>query len=231
MKQKILIRFLVILSFIFIITNNCKKEDDKIIPNTVTDIDGNIYHTVIIGNQTWMVENLKTTKYNDGTTIPLITDNAMWATLNAPAYCWYNTETMIDKNIYGALYNWYAVKTGKLCPVGWHVPTDMEWDILINYLGGECVAGGKLKEKGTTHWFDENVGASNSSGFTALAGGYRECSGQFYEIGLVGKWWTLTKNIDHLNHAYYLMAFNDDPTIIKSYSSFKYGFSIRCIKD
>jgi uncharacterized protein (TIGR02145 family) len=100
----------------------------------VTDKDGNVYHTVTIGTQTWMVENLKTTKYNDGTAIPFITDNSAWANLTTPGYCWYNNDSTTYKNMYGALYNWYAVSTGNLAPKGWHVATDAEWTTLQNYL-------------------------------------------------------------------------------------------------
>ena len=110
-------------------------------PNVV-DIDGNVYHTVTIGTQVWMVENLKTTKYNDGTAIPLVTDNTAWGALTTPGYCWYNNDSATYKNTYGALYNWYAVNTGKLAPTGWHVPTDSEWTVLTTYLGGQSVAGG-----------------------------------------------------------------------------------------
>src|SRR5674476_633708 len=118
--------------------------------NTVTDIEGNVYHTVKIGTQTWMVENLKTTKYKDGTAIPLVTDNKVWINLPTPAYCWYDNDATTYKNTYGALYNWYAVNTGKLAPTGWHIPTDAEWTTLQNYVGGELVAGDKMKA--TTLW-------------------------------------------------------------------------------
>ena len=118
--------------------------------NTVTDIDGNAYHTVAIGTQVWMVENLKTTRYNDGTAIPLVTDSAVWGNLTStPGYCWYNNDMSMYKNLYGALYNWYAVSTEKLAPEGWHVPTNSEWGVLINYLGGDTSAGGAMKETGS----------------------------------------------------------------------------------
>ena len=110
-------------------------------PNVV-DIDGNVYHTVTIGTQVWMVENLKTTRYNDGTAIPLVTDGTAWAALTTPGYCWYNNDSATYKNTYGALYNWYAVNTGKLAPTGWHVPTDSEWTVLTTYLGGESLQAG-----------------------------------------------------------------------------------------
>jgi uncharacterized protein (TIGR02145 family) len=141
------------------------KEDN----NTVKDIDGNVYRTVTIGTQVWMAEDLKTTHYNDGTPIPYVTDHTEWANLKSGAYCWKwsdnNDES--DKNIYGAFYNWYATAE-KLCPVGWHVPTDKDWETLVDFCGGWEIAGGKLKEVGTEHWESPNIGATNEFGFTAL---------------------------------------------------------------
>jgi uncharacterized protein (TIGR02145 family) len=136
----------------------------------VTDIEGNDYTTVTIGTQTWMGENLKTTKLTDGESIPKITENAAWPNLATPAYCWYNNDETAHKKIYGALYNWYTVNTGKLCPTGWHIPSDDEWKTMIAFLGG-AEAGNKLQEVGTTHWTTQNEGATNKSGFTALPGG------------------------------------------------------------
>lgn len=112
----------------------------------LTDIDGNEYHTIEIDTIVWMAENLKTTRYNDGTTIPHVTDPVEWAGLDTPALCFYGNEDYYNKNIYGGLYNWYAVNSGKLCPSGWHVPTDDEWNALTGFLGGESVAGSKLKD-------------------------------------------------------------------------------------
>jgi uncharacterized protein (TIGR02145 family) len=150
--------------------NSGKSSGSKIDNNnTVKDIDGNIYHTVTIGTQVWMVEDLRTTHYNDGTPIPHITDTKEWENLKSGAYCWNcwlnNAES--DKTVYGALYNWYAT-TDKLCPVGWHVSTDEDWEILIDYCGGWEIAGGKLKEAGTAHWESPNIGATNEFGFTAI---------------------------------------------------------------
>lgn len=151
---------------------------------TVTDIDGNTYKTLQIiskgehkGSQTWMAENLKTTKFNDGSAIPL--EIGSWTDLSTPAYCWYNNTD----NTYGALYNWYAVNTEILCPVGWHVPTHEEWEILFSYFGGYTEAGGKLKESGTSHWKSPNTG-TNESGFTALPGGVRDDSHEFDGLGI-----------------------------------------------
>lgn len=138
---------------------------------TVTDVDGNVYQTIGIGSQFWIAENLKTTKYNDGTSIPLVTDNRDWSLLFTPAYCWYNNDEINNKITYGALYNWYTLNTGKLCPSGWHVPNNTEWAVLASYLGGPEVAGGKMKVPGTDYWNSPNTGATNSSGFSAFPGG------------------------------------------------------------
>lgn len=147
-----------------------------------TDIDGNTYYTQTIGSQEWMTENLKTTKLNNGTTIPLVTGDSQWGALTTSGYCWYNNSSNYKKN-YGALYNWYTVNSGKLCPAGWHVATYEEWKTLINYLGGQEVAGGKMKETGTLHWTSTTTGIDNSSGFSALPGGCRGNNGIFYQIG------------------------------------------------
>lgn len=161
---------------------------------TVTDSDGNVYNTVTIGTQVWMAENLRTTKYKDNTAIPLVTDNTAWTNLSTPGYCWYNNDAATNKSTYGALYNWYTVNTGKLCPTGWHVPTDAEWSTLTTCLGGVGVAGGKLKEAGTSHWMSPNVGATNETGFTALPSGYRYAGGTFEYNGLGGWWWSSTES-------------------------------------
>ena len=196
---------------------------------TVTDIDGNIYQYITIGTQTWMVENLKTTRYNDGAAIPLITDNTAWGALRTPGYCWYNDSTTY-RSTYGALYNWYAVNTGKLAPTGWHVPTDAEWTALTTYLGGETVAAGPLKSTGTTYWLSPNTGATNSSGFSALPGGCRN-DVTFTNIGYYGYWWSSTA-MDatnswsrYMNYSYAYVYRNT------SYCYNVYGFSVRCVRN
>src|ERR1035437_864134 len=202
---------------------------------TVKDINGNVYKTVTIGKQVWIAENLKTTKYNDGTTIPLVTENTAWESLTTPAYCW-NKNDATNKNRYGALYNWYTVNTNKLCPRGWHVPTDAEWAILTTYLGGESVAGGKLKETGTTHWESPNTGATNEKGFTALPGGSRNYAGAVNYTGSNviffrsnGCWWSSTGLSDF--NAYYRRLYNSLSEVYSSLSVKQFGYSIRCMKD
>jgi uncharacterized protein (TIGR02145 family) len=197
----------------------------------VSDVDGNSYNVVIIGSQLWMTENLKTTKYSDGTAIPLVTDNTAWNNLTTPGYCWYNNDSASYAQTYGALYNWYTVDNCNLCPTGWHVPSDAEWTALTDYLGGESVAGGKLKESGTANWNEPNTGATNETGFTALPGGYRSHLGIFDDIGEGGGWWSASK--DGPSKAYgRVMGYNHEHVLGGSYDhGFQGGFSIRCVMD
>jgi uncharacterized protein (TIGR02145 family) len=195
--------------------------------NTVTDIDGNVYKTVKIGNQTWMAENLRTIKLNDGTQIPYVADASAWENLRTPGYCWYNND-ISNKVVYGGIYDWYAVNTGKLAPLGWHVPTKAELATLINYLGGEDVAGGKLKETGTSHWNGSNTDATNESGFTALPAGY--CHGRFLHIGNAGFWWSAT--LDNVSsQAWRLWMTNDGSKADLNTQHLEVGLSVRCVKD
>lgn len=196
---------------------------------TVTDIDGYVYHTVTIGTQTWMAEDLKVTKYNSGAIIQNISDDYKWRVTGQGAYCWYNSD-IANKTTNGALYNWYTVNTGNLAPKGWHVPSEKECRILIDFLGGEKQAGGKMKEIGTTHWQNPNTGATNNSGFTALPGGFRfSTNGQFYNIGNNGGWWSSTKQ--SYNNAWSLfLSYKDSKCLIESNVA-TFGFSVRCIKD
>jgi uncharacterized protein (TIGR02145 family) len=195
-------------------------------PDSITDEDGNVYYTVIIGTQTWMQENLKTTSYNDGTSIPLVSDEITWSNLTTPAYCWYDNDEATYGETYGVLYNWYSVHTGKLCPTGWHVPSDAEWNTLISFLG--VFPARKLKEDGTIHWIS-SYKVNNESGFTALPGGKHHNNGAFEQIRYVGYFWTDTEYdaADALNH--YVDHYNDG--IYGSNYSKKNGFSVRCIKD
>jgi uncharacterized protein (TIGR02145 family) len=203
---------------------------------TLKDIDGNLYKSITIGTQVWMAENLKTTKYNDGKVIPLVKDDNAWKALINPAYCWNNNDEISNKNKYGALYNWYTVNTNKLCPKGWHVPTNAEWTTLTTYLGGESIAGGKLKEKGTSHWEDPNFKATNESGFTALPSGSRNWDGAFDYSGSNiiffrsnGCWWSSTELSDF--SAYYRRLYNALTEVYSSLAVKQFGFSVRCLRD
>jgi uncharacterized protein (TIGR02145 family) len=197
---------------------------------TVSDIEHNSYKTIAIGSQVWFAENLKTTKYNDGTAINLVTENSQWLTLITPAYCWYD-NSILNKEMTGAKYNWWVASSGKVCPIGWHVPTDAEFTVLTDYLGGLAVAGGKLKETGTTHWLSPNTGATNSSGFTSLPGGQRtEEGGSFAGMGFYDIWWSSTE--DNELKAWYRSDSWNNTQVFQSAGSLKTrGFSIRCVKN
>lgn len=198
----------------------------------VTDADGNEYSSVRIGTQTWMAENLKTTKYNDGTSISLVTDGDEWKDLTTEAYCWYNNDESSYRETYGALYNWYAVNTGKLCPSGWHVPADAEWTTLTDYLESETYAGGKLKETGAVRWGAPNTGATNESGFTALPGGDRGPDGLFYGLGLGAYWWTSSVAAYNVEiDAYYRFTYYNSDDVERLLFHKSMGQSVRCIKN
>ena len=206
---------------------------------SMIDGDGNIYTSITIGTQVWLKENLKTTKYNDGTLIPNVIDNSKWGALTTGAYCDYD-NTPANSTTYGRLYNWFAVDNnsatkiasngGKnVCPTGWHVPTDVEWTTLTTSLGGESVAGGKLKETGTAHWLSPN-GATNETGFTALPGGYRFDIGTCSYVGSRGFWWSSTE---------YSTTYAWDRSMGYSFASVsrsstdakRSGISVRCLRD
>jgi uncharacterized protein (TIGR02145 family) len=200
------------------------KEPEPAVP---IDGDGNIYNTIKVGSQEWLLENLKTTKLNDGTLIPLVSDPWEWDGLTTPARCWYNNDGDSNKDVYGGLYNWYAINTKKLCPKGWHIPTEDEWNWLFSNFGGTGNAGGKLKESGTMHWNSPNTGADNSYGFTALPGGIRIAIGNstYAQMGTTAHFW-IDNPYAHNIEIYYnrtsigLNGYNPD-----------FGLSVRCIKD
>lgn len=209
--------------------------------NGVRDVMGNHYETVLIGKQIWMAENLVTTQYNDGTDIPLVTDNGTWKFMTSPAYCWFDNDSATYAPDYGALYNWYTVNTGNLCPSGWHVPTDDEWKTMERHLGmtqAQADAtqwrgtdeGGKLKETGTVHWESPNTGATNETGFTALAGGTRGYNGSFGEFGVSAGWWSATAV--PIGFAWTRRLGKSEKRVHRTDSySIRYGFSVRCVKN
>lgn len=253
LKTKVLICKSLVISFLLLATISCRKDNDnnKVTDksNTVTDIDGNIYNTVKIGTQVWMVENLKTTRLNDGTNIPIVTDEMAWAALTTPASCTYKNTTNQDTiNTYGRLYNWYAVNTGKLCPKGWHVPTDNDWKILENYLisngynyDGSTIGNKISKSMASVSLWNysategapgnnDYVSKKNSSGFTALPAGVRDAKQRkFGSIGNYAIWWSSSE---------YDSQTAWDRGVDYSLSSLgslnvnkNYGFSVRCLKD
>jgi uncharacterized protein (TIGR02145 family) len=195
----------------------------------LVDIDGNSYKTVYIGKQQWMAENLKVTKYNNGNIIPNVQDNTDWSNLTTDAWSTINND-LSNNTRFGKLYNWFAVSaiTNNVCPTGWHVPTNAEWDILINYLGGNEVAGSKMKQVGTSNWNSPNDISTNSSLFTALAGAARYSDGNFGAIGHDGNFWSSTEN-DTSNS--WLVYFNQSAIAGKSDQSKKWGLSVRCLRD
>ena len=195
---------------------------------TLADVDGNTYKTVQIGSQTWMAENLKTTKCNDSKLIPLITDANKWQALTTPAYCNYNNDINY-KNTYGALYNWYTVNTGTLCPMGWHIPTTAEWDALREFSGGFMNAGGKLKETGVNHWLGPTSVHTNETGFTALPGGVVADWMTFHSIELNGFWWTSSEHYSSSAFARFMNRYNN--TLENGELGKYYGLSVRCVKD
>lgn len=197
--------------------------------DTMTDQDGNIYKTVTIGSQTWMAENLRTTKYNEGSSIPYVRGNDKWSSLTSGAYC--NTgNTLSDDTIatYGRLYNWYAVNTGRLAPLGWHVPSRLEWMQLTDYLGETANNGIKLKEAGSLHWsWHPYAMATNESGFTALPGGSRK--NNFHSVGYSGCFWSSTLYFPGV--AWYLEMVSAGDYAVISFADKESGFSVRCLKD
>ena len=197
---------------------------------TVSDIDGNVYKTLTIGTQTWMAENLKTTKYRNGdkigTTSPATKDirNEI-----SPQYQWAYDGKENNADTYGRLYTWYTVTDSRgVCPIGWHVPTDAEWSTLTTFLGGEIVAYGKLKETGETHWIKYDTG-SNETFFTALPGGLRNGSGTFVDIGSRGNWWSSAEY--GTSDAWYRLMDYNFSSVYRYLLLKRNGISVRCIKN
>jgi len=198
---------------------------------TIIDYDGNVYDTVTIGNNVWLKQNLKVTHYNNGFPLPNITDDSEWSNLLTGARCYYNNDSATYDSVYGALYNGYAViDANNICPEGWHVSTNAEWQAAETFLGGIGIAGGKMKEAGTTHWASPNTGATNSSGFTGLPGGLRlPDNGDYEYITENGLWWTSTQFNNSMvwgTYLWYLSPSVEHDPVFKNF-----GVSIRCVKD
>jgi uncharacterized protein (TIGR02145 family) len=214
-------------------------DDSNYEKGTVTDLDGNIYITTKIGDQWWMAENLKVTHYRNGDAIPNVTDSEEWISLSSGAYCSYDNA---DSNIatYGLLYNWWAVADShNIAPAGWHVPSDDEWQVLVDYLGGDAVAGGKMKATGTIEggdglWQDPNDGATNESGFSALPGGYRYRSFGGGAFSYVAYFWSSTESSSYGAWDRSLYGDNSDASPSGRYrhgGSKRGGVSVRCVRD
>jgi len=199
---------------------------EKVPVDKFADIDGNTYDTIRIGNQVWMKENLRTSRLNDGTPLALTPYSVEWGLLQKPGYCWYvNHEAFFSLNKYGALYNGYAVQTGKLCPAGWHVPTNADWNELSAYIGWDA-GGGKLREAGTENWAEPNQGATNETGFTALPGGYRDAYYKDYKsFRYTAYFWSSD------NSGSFSLSYGDSRVSGRPSRSVKDGVSVRCVKN
>lgn len=215
--------------------SGCSKKENKnpLKPSfetgTVTDVDGNVYRTVKIDNQWWMAENLKVTHYRNGDAIPEGREGGEWMSLTAGAYCHYNgNSNYVDT--YGRYYNWYAVIDDRnLAPEGWHIPSAAEWKALIDSLGGQYIAGGKMKEAGTVHWASLNEGATNSSGFSGLPAGYAFADGFCTDMGNVAQFWSTLAHSGF--DAWYRGLDFRNSEITLAYYAKTGGNSVRCVKD
>jgi uncharacterized protein (TIGR02145 family) len=204
----------------------------------IIDVEGNVYRIVTIGSQIWMAENLKTTTYNDGSTIPNITDNTEWSNLTTGAYCWYDND-IENKAIYGALYNWHTVNTGKLCPTSWHVPSDEEWEDLAQFINDEMGPYGKSGDdwaymgqllKTTSGWYNGGNG-TDDFGFSGIPSGWRNKDGYFDLIGKIAFWWSKTEKSTNNVYSWCRYVSYSPSHFQKNYYFKERGFSIRCIKD
>jgi uncharacterized protein (TIGR02145 family) len=257
------IKISVLVLFVVIVIIACKKENNNPssssngettavfnpykLYGTMTDQDSNVYKTITIGTQTWMAENLRSTKYRNGETIPNITDNVAWVFLTTGAYCSYaNTANKDEIATYGRLYNWYAIADSRnIAPIGWHVPSDAEWTTLTTYLDGPYGPSGKMKETGTTHWSAPSdweiwdAFATNDSGFTALPSGFRYFSdGTFHNLGFTSFWWSSTAfdannpyNLSLTYNAYNLSLSYNSGFLFRNYVPVQGGFAVRLLKD
>jgi uncharacterized protein (TIGR02145 family) len=231
-------------AFFALVSTSCdpavKTDDlpDDGVVGSVKDVDGNVYKTITIGTQTWMAENLKTTKYRDGISIANVLDGNLWADLSTGAYCNENNDAA-NGTKYGNLYNWYAVNTGKLAPAGWHVPSDAEWTTLENYVSAKLGTSGSVAKAlaTTVDWAaSTNAGAvgndltkNNSIGFSALPGGTRLNDGAFVGLGRGGYWWSLSEN--STSKAWYRNMLDYASSVLRGNVYKEHGFSVRCVKD
>ena len=239
--KKILLGFIAIGLLTFV---GCEKEEDETTETSsedssieygegATDIDGNTYKSVIIGEQEWMAKNLTTSRYSDGTSIPNVTYGTQWQNFLTGAWCNYNNSSTNDAT-YGKLYNWHAVETEKLCPTGWHVPTDAEWTVLYNYLGVDVYSGRGRTVKTTSGWNawldGTSGGGTDNYGWGGLPGGYRTSGSSFANVGNQGKWWSSSQAIS-LNDAWIRYLDYSSGGMGRTGSGKEDGMSVRCLRD
>jgi uncharacterized protein (TIGR02145 family) len=244
-----------VISAAILLMPSCKKDDDRrrsgggggstsfpsylnaaLTYGTVTDQDGNNYYTIQIGDQVWMAQNLRTTRYRNGDPIPNVTDGSDWGQLVSGAY---SNAPAASVNVYGRLYNWFAVNDARcVCPTGWHVPTESDWSALINYLDPANgingyyseTAGGTMKSTGTQYWFEPNTDATNVSGFSGLPGGGRGYpNGSFDDLGFYGGWWSASESGAEYAWGRYLG--DNAAGVYRSEDNKGSGFSVRCLRD
>jgi uncharacterized protein (TIGR02145 family) len=207
---------------------------DSVCPALLSDVDGNLYNTVQIGDQCWMQDNLMVERFRNGDAITTGLNNSEWQSTTIPAFALYNNEP-VNKIKLGILYNWFAATDARgLCPTGWHLPSDAEWTELTDFLGGEALAGGKMKTTGnrmdgTGVWFAPNVDATNSSGFSGLPGGFRDLNGIYGIGGFYAFWWSSTEE-NSLQSLYRQVGYVETQ-VTRSFDLKQYGFSVRCLKD
>lgn len=200
---------------------------DSLIAEPVTDIDGNMYRTIRNGNLIWMAENLRVSRFHDGTAIDLLQGDAEWASATTPAFSWnLNLETW-PQSATGAYYNWYAVETGKLCPAGWRIPTTEDWELFSSVYGGK--AGGAMKVPGYSQWKAPNKGAYNITGFSAWPTGHRVAEGEFYPEGLHAFWWSTSPYSDSQFYSFALSHRREDYRWMLAEKNF--GLNIRCVRE
>lgn len=233
------------LSVILLLFISCKNKETKlkgeeknpskiVIPvsksSTIKDIDGNVYRTLeMCDGREWMIENLNVSRYRNGDTIPQVQDPQEWAALRTGAWCYYENETSVGM-VHGKLYNWYAVNDPRgIAPEGWHVPKSDEWTLLVDCLGGDNMAAGKMKEIGTINWAEPNVGAVNTSGFNAIASGARNTLGEFKALTNLVFYWSEEESNQH--NAWYRHLSYSNSFVVKFYNDKRSGFSVRCVKD
>jgi uncharacterized protein (TIGR02145 family) len=233
--------FIFVLGCVLLNSAGCNPVQEPVFGETVTDVDGNEYKTVTIGTQTWMIENLKTTRFNDGTAIPHVADSAEWGALETPGFCWYDNDSARYHETYGILYNWHAVNTGKLAPAGWHVPTlderlTLESNVHKYYYKSESLA--KILAA-NSHWqtvsgssaVGGDLSRNNASGFSALPGGFRVNIGRsFSKIDSTGIWWSASAS-DSLRLAWTMSIQYNQATVERAKYLKWRGYSVRCVKD